>query len=296
MDARAAASSETQVVVDSAEVHFRQSSAELDLDLDANGERLDNLLRQMQIISGQDSTFVLSALRVIGSASPEGSEQINRLLSEQRARTLFDYLATQITFPDSITDFEYLGRNLKGLYNLVASDKAVPSQAEVLALLQQAVTGPELSTAESNRLIYQLKMLNDGKPYAYMYRHLFPALRYSYLYVEYEKRANREIDQLVLKTIEAENTSLCDSVTVENDSVDVVVTEEVIADNLAPKVKPPFYMSVRSNMLYDVAAVPNLGAEFYLGKNFSVKADWMYGWWDSDSRHRYWRIYGGELG
>lgn len=56
-----------------------------------------------------------------------------------------------------------------------------------------------------------------------------------------------------------------------------------------------FYMAAKTNMLYDLAAVPNIGVEFYVGKNFSVGANWMYAWWDNNSRHRYWRIYGGDL-
>lgn len=58
----------------------------------------------------------------------------------------------------------------------------------------------------------------------------------------------------------------------------------------------PFYMDLRTNMLYDIAAIPNIGVEFYLGKNFSILTDWMYSWWDSNPRHRYWRIYGGTIG
>ena len=56
-----------------------------------------------------------------------------------------------------------------------------------------------------------------------------------------------------------------------------------------------FYMSVKTNMLYDALAIPNIGVEFYLGKGWSVSGNWMYGWWDKGSKHRYWRIYGGEI-
>ncbi len=58
----------------------------------------------------------------------------------------------------------------------------------------------------------------------------------------------------------------------------------------------PFYMAVKTNMLYDAALLPNLGAEFYVGKNWSVFGDWMYGWWDRNSTHFYWRAYGGTVG
>jgi hypothetical protein len=59
--------------------------------------------------------------------------------------------------------------------------------------------------------------------------------------------------------------------------------------------KSNFYMAVYTNMLYDALAVPNLGVEFYLGKNFSIAGNWMHAWWNHDRRHRYWRLYGGEL-
>ena len=56
-----------------------------------------------------------------------------------------------------------------------------------------------------------------------------------------------------------------------------------------PTRKPP-------GLFYDDAAlVSNIGAEFYLGKGWSVGANWMYAWWNSNKRHNYWRIYGGEL-
>lgn len=58
----------------------------------------------------------------------------------------------------------------------------------------------------------------------------------------------------------------------------------------------PFYMDLSTNLLYDALLLPNISAEFYLGKNWSVVADWMYGWWDRDRTHFYWRAYGGDLG
>lgn len=57
----------------------------------------------------------------------------------------------------------------------------------------------------------------------------------------------------------------------------------------------PLQMALKTNLLYDAALVPNIGMEFYLGKGWTIGADWMYAWWKSDKRHRYWRTYGGEL-
>lgn len=54
-------------------------------------------------------------------------------------------------------------------------------------------------------------------------------------------------------------------------------------------------MAVKTNLLYDALLVPNLALEFYLGNRWSLSGGWMYAWWKNDTRHRYWRIYGGEL-
>ena len=82
------------------------------------------------------------------------------------------------------------------------------------------------------------------------------------------------------------------------DTVAVVQkTDTLISQVIVPEheERKPFYMAVKTNMLYDVLAVPNIGIEFYLGKNWSVSGSWMYGWWDKNSKHRYWRIYGGDI-
>lgn len=60
-----------------------------------------------------------------------------------------------------------------------------------------------------------------------------------------------------------------------------------------PKCKP-FYMAIKTNMLYDVAAVPNIGAEFYLGQNFSIAANYAHAWWKKDAKNFYWRYYGAD--
>lgn len=56
------------------------------------------------------------------------------------------------------------------------------------------------------------------------------------------------------------------------------------------------YITIKNNLLYDILLIPNLGADIYVGRNWSVSANWMYAWWHNDNRHRYWRVYGGDAG
>ena len=70
---------------------------------------------------------------------------------------------------------------------------------------------------------------------------------------------------------------------------------EVVVNQVgaAPACKP-FYMGVKTNMLYDIFAVPNLGAEFYLGKNISIAANYAHAWWQKPENSFYWRYYGAD--
>lgn len=55
-------------------------------------------------------------------------------------------------------------------------------------------------------------------------------------------------------------------------------------------------MFLSTNVLYDAALVPNVGVGIYLGKRMTLYADWMHAWWSRNSKHRYWRCYGAEIG
>ncbi len=56
-----------------------------------------------------------------------------------------------------------------------------------------------------------------------------------------------------------------------------------------------FNMGLKTNLLYDILLVPNIGLEFYISKGWTIGGNWMYAWWSNDKRHRFWRIYGGDI-
>lgn len=55
---------------------------------------------------------------------------------------------------------------------------------------------------------------------------------------------------------------------------------------------PP--VALRSNMLSDVALIPNIGITVPIGNRWAIDVSWSYAWWSDDARHRYWRTYGGS--
>lgn len=66
---------------------------------------------------------------------------------------------------------------------------------------------------------------------------------------------------------------------------------------LQPQKESPQYngIALRTNLLYDAALIPTIGAEFDLGKLWSIGFDYNGTWFYSISRHRYWQTIGGYL-
>lgn len=71
--------------------------------------------------------------------------------------------------------------------------------------------------------------------------------------------------------------------------------QNVKQENDSVKMNKPFNMDIRTNIIYDALLIPNVGVEFDLGKRWTVAANAMYGWWNNDRSHWYWRAYGGDF-
>jgi len=48
-------------------------------------------------------------------------------------------------------------------------------------------------------------------------------------------------------------------------------------------------------MLFDALLIPNIGVDYYIGKDFSIGLNWNYAWWSSRGSNWFWRVYGGDL-
>ena len=271
-----------QVIQDSVKIHFRTGYSNLDMNLGKNREVLEDIKDKIQLNADDSIYYRLQKVLVVGGASPEGSIPLNKRLSEKRAETLFNYLARYGTFPDSIRHFNFLGRDWEGLYRLADDDLNLPFRDETLALLREIKQDAKNNVGGKTDAVWRLQALRGGQPYRYMYREHFPALRASGMYLWYRP--------VVLPPFSA-HTSLkkCFDMPVPT------LTEPAFTVLEPEKEKEPFYWALKTNLLYDAALVPNIGAEFYLGKNWSAGANWMYAWWSHDTKHRYWRIYGGDI-
>lgn len=251
--------------IDSLTLEFPQGRSAIYPHFKGNDSTLKKISEIAAELNNPDSLAKLRHVSVIGGASPEGSVEINRRLSEKRAANIFKYLSEGIALPDSITSFTFLGRDWKGLKQLVETDPDVPYRDETISLIEDIMKNHPNVAPNDN--LQRLQQLRNGVPYRYMYTHLFPALRASTLLFEYYP-----VHSPIIPPAYNPNADI--------DIIALIPPVEVISDRVikCEKCCKPFYMDIRTNLLFDALLLPNIGAEFYVGKNLSIIGNWMYGW------------------
>lgn len=86
-------------------VEFRVNNSDLDSTFSDNAKQLDEIVKFIDYIN-QDSTLILVELSFCGSASPEGSSQLNYYLANKRLKALERYVRSHVYVPDSIITYD----------------------------------------------------------------------------------------------------------------------------------------------------------------------------------------------
>jgi len=272
-------------------VAFRVGSDIIDPDFGENAARLSEIVSLLENIN-DNNTAELTGITFTGSASPDGRASFNRELAASRMSVIERYVRDRVSIPDSIVTRKNNGIAWELLSELVA-ESDMPDKETVSRIIRDV---PEAVFDQSGRLVdsrmKQLMDLRGGRTWHYMNEHFFGRLRNACTVMVIARHAPEPSQT---ETVQPEPETTSAAVTTEHD-IDNAAMTELAADTVAQTSdRKPFYMSVKTNMLYDLLALPNVGVEFYLGKNWSVTANWMYGWWSTNGRHRYWRAYGGDI-
>lgn len=271
------------------DVYYRRGYSTVDEALRDNGRRLESFSDRLRALQ-RDPSYRIRRVRIVSGTSPEGTEKANERLSRARTARMQHYLERHFSSWEVSYDLRSDGEDWSGLASLVAASD-MPARDEVLNILRNT----PVWVIENGKVVdsrkRQLGMLQGGRPWRYMEEHFFPELRRSTISVVYDVPvpASQPASEPVPE-VEPEPRPEPEPVVAPTPQPDpVLVAEAAVSD------RKPFYMALKSNLLYDVALVPNLGVEFYVGRGWSVGANWMYAWWNSDRKHNYWRLYGGEL-
>ena len=175
-------------------------------------EDLENVFKTSMDILGGQIDFVLHSVKVnrldiIGYASPEGTLEVNKRLSEGRAMALRNYLATQYDFPKNQYHIQFGGENWDGLVKALATVE-MDYKAEVMEI----ITNIPIEKGRETKLM----QLRGGVPYRFMLKHIFPGLRVAICKVSYDiKNFNLEEAKEVIKK-RPQNLSLNEMFVVAN--------------------------------------------------------------------------------
>lgn len=276
-------------------IYFRPGYSLLELSYRDNAANMKALTQGIQTIKG-NPCVQLQHIRILSAASPEGNSALNKRVAKRRGERLRDYLKETLVLPDSIFTVSSAGEDWQGLAALIAKEKT-PWRNKALQIIRHT---PEWVTRNGKVVDgrkRQLQNLDGGKAWKYMLDNHFYTLRTGAVVV------------CEVKTLAAESTPSAAEASLEQASSEQARLESAsqspssppfpaIPSQVPPGQEPPpvaSYFALKSNLLYDALLIPNLFLEASIGSGWTLGAGGMLAWWSKDAKHRYWRIYGGDL-
>lgn len=283
-------------------IYFRPGYSLLELSYRDNAANMKALTQGIQTIKG-NPCVQLQHIRILSAASPEGNSALNKRVAKRRGERLRDYLKETLVLPDSIFTVSSAGEDWQGLAALIAKEKT-PWRNKALQIIRHT---PEWITRNGKVVDgrkRQLQNLDGGKAWKYMLDNHFYTLRTGAVVV------------CEVKTLAAESTPSAAEASLEQARQEQARLESASQQSASQSPSsPPFpaipsqvhpssesqappvasYFALKSNLLYDALLVPNLSLEASIGSGWTLGAGGMFAWWSKDAKHRYWRIYGGDL-
>lgn len=276
-------------------IYFRPGYSLLELSYRDNAANMKALTQGIQTIKG-NPCVQLQHIRILSAASPEGNSALNKRVAKRRGERLRDYLKETLVLPDSIFTVSSAGEDWQGLASLIAKEKT-PWRNKALQIIRHT---PEWVTRNGKVVDgrkRQLQNLDGGKAWKYMLDNHFYTLRTGAVVVCEVKTLAAESTpsaaEASLEQARSEQARLESASQSPSSPPFPAIPSQVHPESQAPPVAS--YFALKSNLLYDALLVPNLSLEASIGSGWTLGAGGMLAWWSKDAKHRYWRIYGGDL-
>lgn len=157
-----------------------------------NNPRELTKIRKMIDFIRSDKDFTITDITITGNASPDGKQVSNEKLSEDRARSLVDYLKASYDFKDNVYHYVGAGEDWKTLRVLVDSS-SISNKEAILSLIDGSAP---LDTKEM-----KMRAVNGGKPFNEIKTNFYPLLRRTDFKIDYTIRGfSPEEGREVIKT------------------------------------------------------------------------------------------------
>ena len=253
-------------------IYYHQGESEFCGDIRANRDVV-NLIRSAR---GR----ILSA-DIVSSTSPEGNTDMNYSLSRMRSETAADIIGRLTGIDSSDIKVSSIGIDWSGLAMHLDSCRTQLYAREASKIIREVpewIIGSDSTVVGSRKM--RLKELGGGKFWQQMMTDIFPELRVSHVSLVF-------INDLVKPDFTYTPYKICKVADPQILSVRSI--------NRVYRSAGRYKFAIRSNLLTDIAAVPNLGVEIGLRRGWSLAADAYYADWRTSTPVRYWRCQGAEL-
>lgn len=294
---------------DSVKVYFQIGYSRFNPSIGDNRALMDRFIEE--VCKAREANEIDSIV-VRAYASPDGTSTANIRLARNRCYNIAELISERADInPDLIRTYPE-GIAWDELRRIVADNPEVPSREKILNILDNVgewVYNSSGAIVDSRKK--RLMDLDGGNTYRWLYANIFPELRNAVAIALFTNRnvtvtvvepefATNLAEQIDITEI-SEQSEMSEQAEISerseiSEQSEISERSDFLKNHVRDFGRKPLYMAVKTNMLYDAVLVPNIGAEFYIGKDFSVYGEWMYAWWHNDRHHRYWRIYGGDIG
>lgn len=164
------------------------------------------------------------------------------------------------------------------LRKLVAADRGVPDQEDVLALMDFHQNNPV-------KLQDFLRHLDAGIPYRYISSQLLPKMR------------RTDITICLSSSPQATETEPLPAVAPipPAEPVSIETEQPAIVPVAVPETENETVVALKNNLLYDLALAPNIEIEIPLGRRWSVNAEYKCPWWSNYSKEFCYQLLSGGV-
>lgn len=235
-----------------------------------NIETVNRALARIDSMITANGEFKVDSILVVSKASPEAPVSLNNRLAKRRAEVVRDYIVSHYPHLASRISLQPIGEAWESFRDMVVEDGSLSSSArdKILEVID--------SDLPLDRKEARLKTLPE---YRHLLRDLFPDLRVSIVYGS----GTIDLDLSYLDDILAE-----DLPPVETDPFRMADTPIMALPLTLP---PRAIIAIKSNLLYDLAATPNIGIEIPFGKGrVSAGFNYEFPWWVFSHNSRAWEI------
>ncbi|NCC11185.1 MAG: DUF3575 domain-containing protein [Bacteroidia bacterium] len=242
-------------------IYFKAGKSDLEQENNGNANSIQHFVNRFHEII-EKNEFTINQVRIIGYASPEGSIELNRRLSAERAEVLKHYLSIITGLPKDIFITVAGGENWNELCIMVENSELEQKQ-QILDIIRNA---PQDVDPEQ-----ELKRLPNNT-YRHLLNNFYPKLRSA-------------SSVQILREIPVETTPpVIDKVVEIKDTIAVIDTTRLVPQkHIVPESEPchcfPPVIGIKTNLAYWAAfIIPNLEIETYFSQRFSFSAEGVYRW------------------